>query len=75
MAFFVEEPPNCALACHAPATCACTRCPHFAGVSLCRTAENAAEVTEGEVPVPDERNNQGKGGDPRRQFGFNRKVM
>lgn len=37
-----------------------TRCPHSATVSLCRTAKDAAEAIEGGVPIPNERQHQGK---------------
>lgn len=55
-AFFVEGPPNCASAQHAPAT----RYPHGAMVSLCGTAEDATEAMVGEVPISAERRHSGK---------------
>lgn len=59
-AFFVAGPPNCASACHAPAICSHTRCPRGAMVSLCRAAKDAAEAIEGGVPIPAERQHQGR---------------
>lgn len=44
-----------------PVICSChTRRPHHAMVSLCRAAKEAVEAVEEGVPIPDEKQHQGR---------------